>query len=198
MPYKEGRYSQPGYGYGTVQKCKKVAIDGSGVGTGIVGETQAVDPPSEDASNDQLSTYELRSADDMKRMIRLIEQLVKLKSHMDRGLRVDLVLQSLSDSFSGFIMNFHINKLSCSLPELLNMLVTAQNVMANKRKDKEIILVANASSSKTPRKKKMSKKGLVPSSSVGVSKNKGKAKVVVNKGTCFHCGNDGNWKRNCL
>ncbi|XP_031375640.1 uncharacterized protein LOC116190122 [Punica granatum] len=32
---------------------------------GYILETQAVDPPGEDTSNDQLSTYELWSADDM-------------------------------------------------------------------------------------------------------------------------------------
>ncbi|PKI45504.1 hypothetical protein CRG98_034095 [Punica granatum] len=64
------------------------------------------------------------------------------------------------------------------------------------RKDKEVVLVASASSSETDKKKKKSKKGYVPRHLAGVSKNKGKAKVVVDKRTCFHCGKDGHWKRN--
>ncbi|PKI54044.1 hypothetical protein CRG98_025538 [Punica granatum] len=69
--------------------------------------------------------------------------------------------------------------------------------MANKRKDKEVVLVDNASSNKTDKKKKKkSKKGFVPLSSDGVSMNKGKAKVAADKGTCFCCSKDGYWKRN--
>ncbi|PKI51479.1 hypothetical protein CRG98_028190 [Punica granatum] len=77
------------------------------------------------------------------------------------------------------------------------MLVTAQNAVNNKRKDKEVVLVAGTSSSKTGKKNKKSKKGSVPQQSTGVSKNKGKAKVAADKGTCFHCGKNGHWKRNC-
>ncbi|XP_031392256.1 uncharacterized protein LOC116204302 [Punica granatum] len=111
----------------------------------------------------------------VQKMIRLIQQLEKLEFQMDKELHVDLVLQSLPDSFLGFIVNFHMNKLSCSLSELLNMLVTAHNVMNNKRKDKEFILVAGTSSSKTGKKKKKSKKGSVPQQSAG-DQEKGQGK----------------------
>ncbi|PKI77842.1 hypothetical protein CRG98_001806 [Punica granatum] len=52
------------------------------------------------------------------------------------------------------------------------------NAMTNKRKDKEVVLVANASSSKTGKKKKKSKKGSFPPSSAGVFKNKGKQRLL--------------------
>ena len=45
---------------------------------------------------------------------------------MDAELQINLVLQSLPDSFALFILNFNMSKLECPLPELLNMLTTAQ------------------------------------------------------------------------
>ena len=38
-----------------------------------------------------------------------------------------MILQSLPDSFSQFVINYHMNKLNISLPELLNMLKTAES-----------------------------------------------------------------------
>ncbi|PKI36934.1 hypothetical protein CRG98_042635 [Punica granatum] len=63
-----------------------------------------------------------------------------------------------------------------------------KSAMNNKMKNKEIALVAATSSNKTGKKKKKSKNGSILPLSTGVSKNKGKAKVVADKGTCFHCG----------
>ncbi|PKI34738.1 hypothetical protein CRG98_044876 [Punica granatum] len=46
--------------------------------------------------------------------------------------------------------------------EALGYILETQNAMTNKSKDKEVVLVANASSSKTGKKKKKSHKGFVP------------------------------------
>jgi len=51
-----------------------------------------------------------------------IEKLEQLGFVMDRKLSVELVLQSLPQNFSQFIMNYHMNKLDSTLPELFNML----------------------------------------------------------------------------
>ncbi|KAL2504717.1 CCHC-type domain-containing protein [Abeliophyllum distichum] len=45
---------------------------------------------------------------------------------MDHELSIDLVLQSLPDSFSQFIMNFNMNKIQCTMSKLLNMLKTVE------------------------------------------------------------------------
>ena len=58
----------------------------------------------------------------MLKMINLIEKLARLDFLMDHELSVDLVLQSLSLSYSQFIINFNMNKLEATLPELVNML----------------------------------------------------------------------------
>ena len=66
------------------------------------------------------------------KMIGFIEKLSSLGFIMDHELSIDLVLQSLPDSYSQFIMNFNMNKIECTLPELLNMLKTVEpNVKAS-------------------------------------------------------------------
>ncbi|XP_031116550.1 uncharacterized protein LOC116020210 [Ipomoea triloba] len=51
-------------------------------------------------------------------MIGLLERLEELNIFLDSELEVDLILQSLPDSFGLFIMNFHIKKLHCSKSDL--------------------------------------------------------------------------------
>ncbi|KAL2492022.1 Uncharacterized protein Adt_27650 [Abeliophyllum distichum] len=60
------------------------------------------------------------------KMIGYIEKIDQLGYAMDHELSIDLILQSLPDSFSQFIMNFNMNKIQCTLPELLNMLKTVE------------------------------------------------------------------------
>ena len=91
--------------------------------------------------------------DHVLKMINLIGQLEVLNFYMDVELQIDLVLQSLLDSFAPFILNFNMNKLECLLPELLNMLTTAQAQIKGKRQER---VLAIASSSRSSKKKKSS------------------------------------------
>lgn len=122
-------------------------------------------------------------------VIDLITRLSQLGFAMDSELSQELILQSLPDSFSQFVVNFHMNKLNTSLPELLNMLKTAEGHI---KKDKGPLLLIN-STSKRKSGNKGSKKRLNPKSSIK------KKKGMKNSGssTCFHCGKAGHWKRNC-
>ena len=58
-------------------------------------------------------------------MINMIFQLDVLEFPINTQLQTDIVLQSLPDSFSSFIIYFYMNKIECSLPELLNILIIA-------------------------------------------------------------------------
>ena len=60
-------------------------------------------------------------------VIDLITRLGQLGFVMDGKLNQDLILQSLLDSFSQFVLNYHMNKLNTSLPELLNMFKIAES-----------------------------------------------------------------------
>ena len=69
-------------------------------------------------------------------MIELIEKLIGLGMVIEDNLCMDLVLQSLPDSFSQFIINFNMNKFKVSLPKLLNML---KKVKSTIKKEKSIL-----------------------------------------------------------
>ena len=66
-------------------------------------------------------------------MIKGIEELQKLEMNMDKKLQVNLILQSLSDLYGWFIMNYHMNKIDSILSELLNILVTAEGTLKGSR-----------------------------------------------------------------
>ena len=73
---------------------------------------------------------------------------------MNAQLQIDLILQSLPELFRQTIANFHMNKIECTLVELLNMLMMAQKAIHNE-KGKEVALIAYSSGTK---KKKGQKK----------------------------------------
>ena len=77
---------------------------------------------------------------------------------MDFHLQLDLILQSLIESFWQTIANFHINKIECTLVELLNILMSAQKAIQG-IKEKEMALVASSSGTKKKGNKKKKKKG---------------------------------------
>ena len=99
---------------------------------------------------------------------------------MDGELSQDLILQSLPDSFSQFVINYYMNKLKISLPELLNMLKTVESHFKG---EKAPIFLVDKINKKV---KKGSKKKMNPKA--GISKKKMK-KVSV-KSTCYHCGKE--------
>ncbi|KAG8481016.1 hypothetical protein CXB51_025737 [Gossypium anomalum] len=108
------------------------------------------------------------------------ESLSNLGFPLTKSWPLMLFWQSLPDSYSQFVLNFNMNEIDKTLPQLLSMLRTAEGNM-KKVGPKPILMVRN-------------------------NKGKGKAKVptkpkgkggVSKEGNCFHCGVTGHWKRNC-
>ena len=122
------------------------------------------------------------------KMIEWIERLAALRVELPIEMSMNLILQSHPNSFSQFILNFNMNKIQASLPELLNMLTTAKG---NLQKENPQILFVGG----TNKKRKVA---------FASKKGKGKKQVKAtltrkdddDKGTCFHCGVKGHWKRN--
>ncbi|GAV90310.1 hypothetical protein CFOL_v3_33719, partial [Cephalotus follicularis] len=92
--------------------------------------------------------------------------------------------------FQQYVMNFHINKIEVTLPELINMLKTAEGTF---KKAKAPVLLVGESSKGKKGKKNLKK----TSKSLQVKGGVRKALITEKKGTCFHCGKDGQWKKNC-
>ena len=76
--------------------------------------------------------------DHVLKVIDLITRLGQLGFVMDGELSQNLILQSLPESFAQFVVNYHMNKLNTSLPELLNMLKTAESHI---KKEKATLLL---------------------------------------------------------
>ncbi|KAK8644739.1 hypothetical protein V6N13_124039 [Hibiscus sabdariffa] len=126
------------------------------------------------------------------KMMDYIQTLEKLGFALNDELAIDVVLQSLPDSFNQFILNFNMNEIEKTLPQLLGMLSTAEGNM-KKGGSKSVLMVREAKG-----------KGKKVAKSKGISKTKPKGKEalkpkrgVSKDGKCFHCGKTGHWKRNC-
>ncbi|KAI3718805.1 hypothetical protein L6452_19689 [Arctium lappa] len=128
----------------------------------------------------------------MLKMIGHIERLEGLGFSLRKELAIDVVLQSLPNSYSQFVMNNNMHDFDKSLPELLNMLRTAEQELA---KNKSTILMVRkdkkgkgkGNSIAKPTSKSLKPKGGIKKPKVNVRK----------EGECFHCNKPEHWKRNC-
>ncbi|KAK8690315.1 hypothetical protein V6N13_089009 [Hibiscus sabdariffa] len=126
------------------------------------------------------------------KMMGYVQTLEKLGFPLKNELATDLILQSLPDSFKPFVLNFNMNEINKTLPQLLGMLRIAESDM-KKDGSKSILLVREV---KGKGKKVAKSKGSGKTTAKG--KNVLKPKGAISKdGKCSHCNKSGHWKRNC-
>ncbi|KAK8683879.1 hypothetical protein V6N13_039925 [Hibiscus sabdariffa] len=125
------------------------------------------------------------------KMMGYIQALEKLGFPLNDELAIDVVLQSFPDSFNQFVLNFNMNEINKTLPQLLGMLRTAESNI-KRGGSKSILMVREA------------KKGKKVAKSKGVGKSKPKEndalkpeKWISKDRKCFYCEKSGHWKRNC-
>ncbi|KAK8986980.1 hypothetical protein V6N11_055297 [Hibiscus sabdariffa] len=120
------------------------------------------------------------------KMMGYVQTLEKLGFPLKNELATDLILQSLPGSFKPFVLNFNMNEISKTLPQLLGMLRTAESDM-KKDGSKSILLVREA---KGKGKKVAKSKGSGKTKAKG--KNVLKPKGAISKdGKSFHCNKSG-------
>nr|XP_016450936.1 PREDICTED: uncharacterized protein LOC107775699 [Nicotiana tabacum] len=115
-------------------------------------------------------------------MIDLIEELEKVGCKLGKELSQDLILKSLSESFSQFVINFNMNKMDCDLHEMLNMLIDYENQLASEKKKGTVMLIGNSSKKKGKRKSKPKKKATAPRVGFQISRKLKKGEINLQVG----------------
>ena len=130
-------------------------------------------------------------------VIGLLNEIEIMGGEIDGETQVDMILETLPESFDSFKLNYSMNKLSYSLTELMKELQAAE-ALFNKGKNK--VGEANLSVKKGSGSK--FKKSNKASTSKSASKPLVAPKVDdavkdQSEDRCHHCNRTGHWKRNC-
>ena len=105
---------------------------------------------------------------------------------------IDRVLQSLPPSYKGFVMNYNMQGMEKTIPQLFAMLKAAE---VEVKKEHQVLMVNKTTSFK---KKGKGKKGNFKKNSKQVAAPGKKPKSGPKPETeCFYCKGTGHWKRNC-
>ncbi|RVX04672.1 Copia protein [Vitis vinifera] len=116
---------------------------------------------------------------------------------IDEKTQVGMILETLSPSFLQFRTNYIMNHKKCNLTKLLNELQSYETLIDDKGGKTNIAeanaVVGKASSSRNKKKRNVRNQ----KDKKKIQKKKRKVVEPKPKGKCFHCNQDGHWKRNC-
>ncbi|WJZ84548.1 hypothetical protein VitviT2T_004148 [Vitis vinifera] len=106
-------------------------------------------------------------------------------------------LETISEIMESLQTNYIMNHKKCNLTELLNELQSYETLIDDKGGKANIVeanaVVGKASSSRNKKKRNVRNQ----KDKKKIQKKKRKAVAPKPKGKCFHCNQDGHWKRNC-
>ena len=131
--------------------------------------------------------------DHVLKMIGHLNELEILGAEIDGETQIDILLQSLPNSFNQFRLNYTMNKLNYTLAELLKELQAAEGVI----KKSTHAFVAEKASSSRPFNGKKKKKGQQKNARRADQMKPSLTKAKVPKGKCYICQKSGHWKRDC-
>jgi hypothetical protein len=128
-----------------------------------------------------------------------MQQLEKLDNPVPQRMATDFIINSLTPSYSGFVMNFHMNDMEKSLDELHGMLKMAEEDI--KKSDPKVVLSVSDKWKMIKKKntyKTKKGKGKAPVKNISGPKGNQKLKSPATPDTeCFYYKGNGHWKRNC-
>ncbi|KAJ9544596.1 hypothetical protein OSB04_024303 [Centaurea solstitialis] len=144
-------------------------------------------------------------SDHVMKMKRHLDHLERLGHPVPLQLATDTILNSLSEDYRPFVVNYNMNNMEKTIAELHSMLKTAELNMGNKNKTKDVLMVKDGGVKNKNGQASTSKgKGPVQAIQSAPKKGKGKGKgkkVKPNKARtenrCFICNEIGHWRQNC-
>ncbi|KAJ9567308.1 hypothetical protein OSB04_003274 [Centaurea solstitialis] len=144
-------------------------------------------------------------SDHVMKMKRHLDHLERLGHPVPLQLATDTILNSLSEDYRPFVVNYNMNNMEKTIAELHSMLKTAELNMGNKNKTKDVLMVKDGGVKKKNGQASTSKgKGPVQAIQSAPKKGNGKGKgkkVKPNKARtenrCFICNEIGHWRQNC-
>ena len=129
------------------------------------------------------------------RMSGLHNRLSQLGVNLPDDAVIDRILQSLPPSYKSFVMNYNMQGMEKTIPEVYSMLKSAEGEI---RKEHQVLMVNKTTKFKKGKGKKNFKKDgkgvAAPGKPVTGKKSKNGPKPETE---CFYCKGNGHWKRNC-
>ncbi|KAF5766701.1 putative RNA-directed DNA polymerase [Helianthus annuus] len=127
------------------------------------------------------------------KMKSFVDQLERLNAPLSNELATDVILNSLPNSYHQFVMNYNMNGWERTIPELHQMLKTAETNIPTK--GNPVLAIREG---RITKKKQSKGKGKASKQDKGKGKKVATPKAKPHKDAkCFHCDEIGHWKRNC-
>ena len=132
-------------------------------------------------------------SEDILKMSGYNNHLIQLGVNLPDDTVIDRILQSLPPSYKSFVMNYNMQGMNKTIPELFAMLKAAEVEI---KKEHQVLMVNKTTSFK--KKGKGKKKGNFKKNNKQVAVQEKKPKSGPKPETeCFYCKQTGHWKRNC-